>query len=203
MSVSTTRFLEDLKQAKSHADLENARTELWKRTYPRIVEFARKMLDLEDAEEVASDSMMSFFAAFDEGKLPSLSNRENFWKIIQTYTKNGSVSAYRKKTAVTRGGRDRPVSLEQMKESGGDEPTHEVTPSIETEEEFVEFVAMIDGIGNNELLVDICYLRFYEQMSHAQICTQLSISESTLNRKMKLINLKLSRFEAEIKGKSG
>lgn len=196
---SITKWIADLKQGDSQAAHK-----LWERFFERLTRLAKKKLGntprrAADEEDVALNAFDSLCRGARKGNFPLLDDREDLWKILVIVTaRKASDQATHERRQKRGGGKLRGESVFHNAEADhslagldhviGAEPTPQFALQVsETYEKFLE------ALGD-ETLRQIARWKL-ENFTHKEIAANLGVSEETIRRKMRRIQLTLERLE--------
>ena len=169
---------------------------LWQHFFPQLIEFARRKLRgchgfVDDEEDVALSAMNRFFRAAQEGRYPSLADRNALWCLLLQITNHRLLNLHRDETRQRRGG-GRVGGLVAAPACGsphGQRPEIPVPDDVPTP----EFASMMAEECRRLLeLLDDAELRTIavakmEGYTNAEIAAQLNRSERTVERRLRLI----------------
>ena len=188
---SVTYFLQQLQEGN-----RDGTDKLWNHFYTRLVTLARKKLDgrvrVVDGEDVALRALDECFRQLEEGRYPSIKDRDNLWALLATITERKALNANRDELCDKRGGgkvRGESVFLRQDDSIciGADAiPGQEPTPQLVAE--FAEeFEKRLSQLNEKEREVALHKLK---GLKNREIAEQLDCSIASVERKLNLIRSK-------------
>ena len=192
---SVSCWIDSLKQG-DHA----AARQLWERYYQQLVQLARRPLSAElrrvaDEEDVVQCAFASFCRRAQEGRFPSLHERSELWSLLVAITVRKAANEAKQQTRIKRGG-GRPTEptpgpgeglLRGLPDVGGDEPTPELAATLAEQLE-----RLLESLSDATLRrVAVAKL---EGHTNAEIADTLGCSLSAVERKLRLIRSRLSRW---------
>jgi DNA-directed RNA polymerase specialized sigma24 family protein len=181
---------------------EKAARDVWERFFPRLVRLARvKMqgapLRVADEEDVALSAMKSFFRAAREGRFDSL-DKQGLWYLLATITARKAIRHRTHFTALKRGGGAVQGHL-AMGMGTDSEATPDAFAGNEHTPEFLtamhEELDRLLGQLRDDTLRRIAIWKM-EGYSNDEIADQLSISNRSVERKLRLIRDRWSQEAA-------
>jgi RNA polymerase sigma factor (sigma-70 family) len=196
MAGSITVYLRDLRNAAGEPQREQARRELWRRAYDYLVGLAQKVVAREDAEEVASDSLGTFFSRAEAGALPRLDSRQDFWALLSTSTRNRALNRSRDNRTARRGGGWSRMPADAIDQQPAPQAG---AAGVDDPEEMWTFLEFLVELGNDPELRDIAYLKYCEGREPAFICQELGISQATFYRKHARMLNAVELFEQKLR----
>jgi RNA polymerase sigma factor (sigma-70 family) len=187
-SSSVTNWIKKLQEG-DRAGIEK----LWQRYFPQLVSLARHKLHahprrMADEEDVAASAFKSFCRRAEEGKLPTLHNRDDLWGILVVLTAGKAIDLVRRETAQKRGGRApegdgalSPAGQEpDLAEIIGREPTPEFAAEVAE-----EFQRLLGCLPTRELKT-VALLKM-EGYTNEEIAVELECVTRTIERKLQVI----------------
>jgi RNA polymerase sigma factor (sigma-70 family) len=189
LSKSITLLFDQLRQG----DDEAAR-KLWDTYSRRLVELARQQLASTrrrtyDEEDVANSVFFALCRGASRGRFPDIHNRDDLWRLLFAATHCKVIDRVRSDGRLKRGGGqlrgDSVFASEDRPEAGLDDfPGVEPTPEMlcEMSESFQRLL----GLLRDDKLRQIALWRM-EGFSSQEIADKLSVSERTIERKLRLI----------------
>jgi RNA polymerase sigma factor (sigma-70 family) len=160
---------------------------LWERYYPRMVGLGRKKLQglpqrAVDEKDVAQDAFISFWKGVEDGRFPTLDDRDDLWCVLVTLTVPKAARLRRAAACVKRGGGRKPA--EESQADSGEEPLLEqVLAPDPTPEEAAEMAEELQRLlaALPEDLRKVAALKM-EGHSNAEIAAQLGVVKRTVTR---------------------
>jgi DNA-directed RNA polymerase specialized sigma24 family protein len=170
---------------------------LWENYFPRLAALARKKLQdlprrMADEEDVALSAFDSFCRGAEQGRFPSVTDRDNLWGLLVTITARKAVLLVRHEFRQKRGGgevhgdsafqtgpavREEEAGLEQIV---GSEPTPEFAAQMAE-----EYQRLLARLGEGDL-AQIAVWKM-EGYSNEEIAARLGCVPRTVERKVALI----------------
>jgi DNA-directed RNA polymerase specialized sigma24 family protein len=167
---------------------EEACAELWRSVYERIVTYASGRVSLRDQriadeEDIAQSAMNSFFRAAEAGRLKTLTNSHELWRILITMMARKSHAFQQRQAAEKRGdGLVRGDSVFHLVAEGRVNVTSITAPHRLVDELLSECRERIDALPD-EVLRTIAVKRM-EGYEVTEIAAEMSLSVATIKRKL-------------------
>jgi DNA-directed RNA polymerase specialized sigma24 family protein len=169
---SETRLVLRLKDGESGDVYE----EVWNRYFNRLVGLARKHLGISGhrrlgPEDVALDTLNSFFRRMSSGQFPDLSDSNGLRRLLFTIAKRKSLNEF-----VAGGRTEQSLSDDELSELVSDEPGPELTAYL------VDLV----GLLSTEMLRNIALMKL-EGFTNGEIAAHFGVVERTVEYKLAMI----------------
>jgi DNA-directed RNA polymerase specialized sigma24 family protein len=188
---SITRLIYEMRAGNSAAA-----DGLWQHFFPQLIEVARRKLRgchglVDDEEDVALSAMNRFFRAAQQGRYPSLADRNALWCLLLQITNHRVLNLHRDETRQRRGGGR--VGGAVAASAGGSPNSHRPEMPVRDDVPTPEFASMMADECRRLLeLLDDAELRTIavakmEGYTNAEIASQLNRSERTVERRLRLI----------------
>lgn len=156
---------------------------LWNHFFPSLVRlaqqrFRRTSQTLENADDAATSAIRILFRGAQQGRYRHIQHRDELWKILVVATRRKIIDRYRADQTRKRGGgvATQPLTTELV--------AH--TPTAETLLILNEDLQELLDVLRDDTLRQIALLRL-EGFQNSEIAEQLSVSERTIERKLRLI----------------
>ncbi|MFK8112462.1 MAG: ECF-type sigma factor, partial [Rubripirellula sp.] len=171
----------------------NAAEKLWSRFFDRLVGVAREQLAtanrrMADEEDIAIGVMAALCQCADRGKLPSIENRNDLWRLLVKWTQHDVIDHVRNSKRAKRGSNavwGDSIFAEADREGGFDVFADLVaTPSVLLEMD-EQFRLLLDRLPDAKLKQ--LALRKMEGFTNEELAEQAGVSPRTIERKLKLI----------------
>jgi len=196
--ASVTVWIEQLRAG----DPDSA-SKLWERFFDRLVDYARRQLGganrrVTDEEDIAAGVMAALCQCADRGKLPTLQNRDDLWRLLLAWTRHDVLDHVRKDQRLKRGaGAVRGDSgFENFGPRGDEQADRAPTAAAlaEMEEQFRHLLDRLPDATLQQIAVDKMH-----GFTNEQIATRFAVTTRTIERKLGLIR----RFWSEPENKVG
>lgn len=156
---------------------------LWQRYFDRLVHLARvrlgdARLPGADAEDIAIRAFAAFCRGAEAGRFPGVKDRGDLWRLLIRITVQEAIDQLRREARLKRGG-GRVRGDSAMEEIVGDAPTPEFAALVA--EQTRRLLAALN------LQLRHVALAKMEGYSNREIARRLGCSESTVERKLRLI----------------
>jgi RNA polymerase sigma factor (sigma-70 family) len=174
---------------------------LWERYYPRLVALARKKLidvprRVADEEDVVQSALNSFYQRAQQGQFPDLSERDELWSLLVTITARKAINQRKHQGRAKRGGNrvmdeaafgGADAADPAMANVVGSEPTPEFAADVA--EQLDRFMADLEDPTH-------CVIALWklEGRTNPEIARHLDCSLSAVERKLRLIRRRMSRW---------
>jgi RNA polymerase sigma factor (sigma-70 family) len=174
---------------------------LWERYYPRLVALARKKLidvprRVADEEDVVQSALNSFYQRAQQGQFPDLSERDELWSLLVTITARKAINQRKHHGRAKRGGNrvmdeaalgGADAADPAMANVVGSEPTPEFAADVA--EQLDQFMADLEDPTH-------CVIALWklEGRTNPEIARHLDCSLSAVERKLRLIRRRMSRW---------
>ena len=167
---------------------KDALERLWERYGGRLLGMARQRLAhlpsrAVDGEDVALSAFRRFCKAAEEGRLVSLGNRDELWRLLLKITLDRVVDIQRRESAQRRGG-GQLVSIDDSAFSRPDPVDGEPSPEMATilADRFYHLMTVLD----DDELRQIALMKL-DGYSNKDLAAFLGVVERTVERRLKLI----------------
>lgn len=184
---SITRLINQLREGDSQAA-----DEIWRKYFCRLIPVAKSKLRESrdksiDEEDILISVFDRFFDAAKSERFAKLDDRDDLWTILLMLTERKVTDTYRRSSAQKRD-RHRVVLESEVPKIELDQLVElaDAGPSPEFVAEFNEEFSRNYGRLNNETTRKVALLKL-EGFSNNEISDQLSISTSTVERKLRVI----------------
>jgi RNA polymerase sigma factor (sigma-70 family) len=163
-----------------------ATQKLWERYFPQIVALARQHLrgagrQASDEEDVALSALDSFFRDTQRGRFPQLTDRDDLWRLLVTFTAQKSVDFIRRQRARKRGsGANAVQDKEALAQIVGREPTPEFAAQLA--EDFRCLLGRLPDVQLQTIAV-----RKMEGYTNDEIAAELGCVTRTIERRLRII----------------
>lgn len=172
---------------------DEAAQEIWTRYVERLIRVAcLRLADtpkrMADEDDVVIRAFTSFLNGINSGKFKTLSDRHDLWQILVMLTERQAIDLARAERAKKRGaGRVRSMSTLTNAHTGlsiecATDPMPTPEFALQASEELAQLLSMLD----DKVLESVAIWRL-EGLTNQEIAKRLGRSESTVERKLKLI----------------
>ncbi|HVV99409.1 MAG TPA: ECF-type sigma factor [Planctomycetaceae bacterium] len=188
---SVTHWIKGLKQG----DREAAK-QLWDRYFDSLVRVARNRLGnapraMADEEDVALSVFNALCVSAEQGRLEEIRDRDTLWYLLLRISRQKVVDYCRHERSLKRGSALARVDLEGiLNELAGDEPPPELAAI------FTDEYCRLLGLLRDDKLRQIA-IRRIEGARVSEIAEELTLTERSIERKIKLIRDKWAREVAD------
>jgi DNA-directed RNA polymerase specialized sigma24 family protein len=174
---------------------QEAAQKLWERYFQQLVRLARDRLGRMpragfDEEDVAAIAFASFCSGAEEGRFPSLSDRQDLWQLLIAITGHKAIDAIRTETRKKRGG----GKVQNQGWRGGDDDEGPASLlEVIGSEPSPEFAAILAEDFRNRLaqlddgILRRVAVKKMEGYANTEIAVQLDCAPRTIERKLQLI----------------
>ena len=165
---------------------DQAAQKLWERYFEQLVLLARQRLSgaprgIADEEDAALSAFDSFVRDAQKGRFPQLTDRDDLWRLLVTFTAQKSLDLIRREQAQKRGaGWEAAGSEEALAQALSREPTPEFAASVAE-----ECRRLLDLLPNPDLRS--IALAKMEGYSNEEIAEKLGCVRRTVERRLQLI----------------
>lgn len=180
---SITVWFENLRQGDA-----DAATKLWERFFDRLVSLARVEMRsanrrVSDEEDIAAGVIAALCRCADEGRLPSIDDRESLWRMLLTWTRHDIADHLRADRRLKRGGgRVRGGSAFDCARDFDDGSLADPALLMELNEQYHSMLNMLP----NNMLRSIAELKMAGH-SNNSLAKQFQVTPRTIQRKLELI----------------
>lgn len=189
MSHSITLLFDQLRQGD-----EDAARRLWDAFSKRLIEVARRQLESTrartyDEEDVANSVFFALCSGAEKNRFPDIHNRDDLWRLLFAATNHKVIDHVRSDARAKRGGgkvRGESVFGGEGQDEGGFDRFAGAEPSPEMLVEMDESFHRLLGLLRDDTLRQIALWRM-EGFTNQEIGEKLSVSERTVERKVRLI----------------
>jgi DNA-directed RNA polymerase specialized sigma24 family protein len=187
---SVSRLLDGLKEGDA-ADIQR----LWDRYFHRLVGLAGSRLPghtrrAYDEEDIALSAFQSFCDRAGRGQFPSLSDRDDLWRLLSTITTRKVIATIRHETRLKRGGGlvvgESAVANEEDATGGGLTQYLSREPTPEAAIHFADAYERLFARLDDPTLKSVAQLRL-EGRSSEEIAAELGTTRRTVDRKLALV----------------
>jgi DNA-directed RNA polymerase specialized sigma24 family protein len=180
-----------LSRIQSNRD-DDACAELWEAVYERVVVLARERISLKnrrvaDEEDIALSAINSFVRAAEAGRLNSLHNRDDLWRVLITIMAR-KANAYNQRQAADKRGQgevrgDSVFASQRTDEGNGFNSVEDSgDPNRFVDELLGECRERIEALP--EEMLRVIALKRMEGYEVTEIAQQLAVSVATIKRKL-------------------
>lgn len=184
-SHSVTEMLVEL----AEGNVEEASAKLWERYITRLIVTARrkigsKVKHIVDEEDVASRAFNAFIRGHVDGRFSKLEDRDDLWRLLSRIVRNKAVDLVRKEEAQKRGGENRALELNEMRDAVNNRLNGNAIElfTLSVRETLEELKCSLRPVAE---------LRLEGYRNH-EIAEKLDISEKSVERKVTLIRKALN-----------
>ena len=184
---SVTRLLARIRNG-DRREIDPAATEIWNRYFPELLRVANQHLSPKirvraDGEDIALDALDAFFRRYEKGQF-DLANRDEFWLLLFTITRNKARKAANKEQADRRdvNREQAPAAAEDQLPSWLTDRPDESTPTPADAAEAADQCQLLLGMLEPKLR-QVAVLKF-EGYTHKEIAEKLGCSVRTVERRV-------------------
>jgi RNA polymerase sigma factor (sigma-70 family) len=199
MAGSITLCLHRLRAAGPGEERERARRDLWRRSYDVLVRLAEQLVAREDAEDVTSKALATFFKKADGWSFRAMDSSAHFWALLKACVRNEALHLLEAAQAQKRGGgRARAGDGALAGVAASTLPPGE-EPDAEDPQAVWAFLSFLDRLGDEPHLREIAFQEYYLGRAPAEVSQGLGVSQATFYRKRQRLLATVELFEEQLR----